>query len=142
MGEATGRYWPNAIAARKLYIMSVTAPVEEMVQASILEIDLHGRLNGDDYGKLVPPIAKLIHQEGEIRVLVRMHDFDAWDAGALWEDIQWEAKHFNDIERLAIVGERNWHKWMAGFCRPFTTAEIRYFTVEQIEGARAWLQAS
>ena len=68
-----------------------------------------------------------------------MRDFHGWDAGALWEDIKWDAKHFNDIERLAIVGEKTWHKLMAGFCKPFTTARVRYFTQEQFVEAHAWL---
>jgi len=68
-----------------------------------------------------------------------MRDFHGWDAGALWEDIKWDAKHFNDIDRLAIVGEKSWHKWMTGFCGPFTTAQVRYFTHEQLDKAREWL---
>ena len=43
------------------------------------------------------------------------------------------------IERLAIVGEKTWHKWMTGFCKPFTSAEVRYFTHEELDAARAWV---
>ena len=56
-----------------------------------------------------------------------------------WEDIKWEVKHFNGVERVAIVGEENWQKWMAGFCNAFTTAEVRYFTFAQIYSVHAWL---
>jgi hypothetical protein len=28
---------------------------------------------------------------------------------------------------------------MAVFCKPFTTATVRYFTHDKIEAARAWL---
>lgn len=68
-----------------------------------------------------------------------MHEFDGWDAGALWEDIKWNAKLFDDIERLAIVGDEKWHKLMAGFCKPFTTAAVRYFTFGQLDTAYVWL---
>lgn len=61
---------------------------------------------------------------------------------ALWEDVKFDVKHFNDIERLAIVGESAWEKWMAAFCKPFTTAKIRYFPAEQLAEARAWIVAS
>jgi len=30
-----------------------------------------------------------------------MTGFHGWDAGALWEDIKFDIKHFGDIERLA-----------------------------------------
>jgi hypothetical protein len=40
---------------------------------------------------------------------------------------------------VALVGERKREAGMAGFCRPFTTATIRYFDRAQSEDARRWL---
>ena len=48
----------------------------------------------------------------------------------------------NDIERLAIVGETKWEKWMVTFCKAFTTATIRYFPSEHAAEARAWITAA
>ena len=105
----------------------------------MLEVDLHGKLSRSDYEWFVPETERLILKHGKIRILVTMHDFEGWDATALWEDIKWNARHFNQIERLAIIGERTWHKWMTGVCRPFTTAEVRYFTLCQLDAARSWI---
>lgn len=63
------------------------------------------------------------------------------DAGALWDDITFDAKHFADIERLAIVGDKKWEHGMAVFCKPFTTAKIRYFDSSAEKDARAWLES-
>jgi hypothetical protein len=122
--------------------MNSTAHVDEEVHGKVLEVDLHGRLSRSDYEWFVPETEKMILKYGKIRILVTMHDFAGWDATALWEDIKWNAKHFNHIERLAIVGEKTWHKWMTGFCRPFTSAQVRYFTHDQLEEAHAWLNES
>ena len=119
--------------------MNSTAHIDEEVHGNLLEVDLHGKLSREDYEKFVPETESLIRQFGKIRVLVTMHDFHGWDTGALWEDMKWNAKHFDQIERLAIVGEKTWHKWMTGFVRPFTTAQVRYFTLDQLGAARAWL---
>lgn len=119
--------------------MNSTAHVDEEVHGKVMEVDLHGKLSREDYEKLVPETEKLIRQHGKIRVLVTMHDFHGWDPGALWEDIKWSVKHFNQIERLAIAGEQTWHKYMTGFCRPFSTAQVRYFTLDQLSEARAWV---
>ena len=59
--------------------------------------------------------------------------------GALWEEIKWEAKHFNDMERIAIVGDEVWHERMVSVCQPFTTAKVRYFQLDQLEAAYAWV---
>jgi len=118
--------------------MNSTAHVDEVARDKFLESDLHGELSRADYEMFVPLMEKQIRQQGKIRLLVTLHDFDGWDAGALWEDLKWDANHFNDIQhiqRLAIVGE----KWMTGFCRPFTTASLRYFTPAKLDQAREWL---
>ncbi len=116
-----------------------TAHVSEWSHGKVLEVDLHGKLDRRDFELFVPETERLICLHGKIRILVTMHDFDGWEAGALWEDLKWDVKHFNDIERLAIVGHERWHKWMAGFCKPFTTAEVRYFTLDQLDEAHVWL---
>ena len=45
----------------------------------------------------------------------------------------------NDIERLAITSENKWEKGMAAFCKPFTTAKVRYFDHICAAEARDWL---
>jgi hypothetical protein len=68
-----------------------------------------------------------------------MTDFHGWEAAALWDDIKFDVQHFADIERLAMVGDRQWERGMAAFCRPFTTAAIRYFDAAHVDEARRWL---
>ncbi len=81
----------------------------------------------------------MIAKHGTIRVLFDMRDFHGWSVGALWEDIKFDVKHFKDIDRLAVVGDRTWEKWMATFCRPFTSADIRYFDQSEAEVGRQWI---
>jgi hypothetical protein len=59
----------------------------------------------------------------------------------MWEDLKFDLKHWKDIERLAIVGDKKWEKGMAAFCKPFTKAQIRYFDAAQVAEAREWLES-
>jgi len=106
---------------------------------NVLEVQLTGRLVKEDYDAFVPAVERFVKQRGRIRVLVEMYDFHGWTAGALWEDTRFGVRHFSDIERLAMVGERKWQQGMAMFCRPFTTATVRYFDHSQADEARAWI---
>ena len=119
--------------------MKHSAHVSELAHGKVLEVDLHGKLGKEDYERFIPETERMIREHGKVRIFVTMHDFHGWDSGALWEDIKWNAKHFKDIERLAIVGERTWHHWMTGFCKPFTSAQVRYFAPEEMGEARAWM---
>jgi hypothetical protein len=115
--------------------------VEMMQEAEgrTLRIHVTGKLVKEDYARLVPEFECLIGLHGKLRVLLEMVDFHGWTAGALWQDIKFDLKHFRDIERVALVGEKRWQKGMAAFCQPFTAAEVRYFDRGQSDQARAWI---
>jgi hypothetical protein len=112
----------------------------EKNEGKILEVRVSGRLLHEDYKQFVPEFERLAKQNGRIRVLFVMIDFHGWDGSALWDDLKFELKHFSDIERLAMVGEKKWEKGMSVFCKPFTTAKIRYFDRAAIDDAEAWLE--
>ena len=105
----------------------------------ILAVHVSGKLAKADYEHFVPEFERLLLQHGKLRVLFDMTDFHGWEAGALWADIKFDSKHFADIERIAMVGETKWESAMATFCKPFTTAKIRYFDHADGEEARKWL---
>jgi hypothetical protein len=116
-------------------------PVElhEEAGGKLLRLNLSGKLTKEDYQQFAPGVERLIQREGKLRMLVRMHDFHGWTMGALWEDIKFDLKHFGDIDRLALVGERKWEVGMAAFCKPFTRATIRYFDEAQYDDAVRWV---
>ncbi len=115
--------------------------MEFTASKNTLEVRVTGKLTKEFYEEFVPAVEKMIDQQGKIRILFAMHEFHGWTAGALWEDLKFDLKHWRDIERLAIVGESKWQHGMAVFCKPFTTAKIQYFDHEKLEDARAWLAA-
>jgi SpoIIAA-like len=80
--------------------------VELHEDGKILVIKLTGKLAKEDYEQFAPEVDRLIKQHGKLRMLVQMHDFHGWTAGALWQDIKFDLKHFRQIERLALVGEK------------------------------------
>ena len=109
---------------------------------ALLQVRLSGKLVKDDYAHFVPAVERLVKAHGKIRLLVDMHDFHGWTAGAAWEDVKFDAKHFTDIECLALVGETKWERGMATFCKPFTSATIRYFDRAKSNEASAWLEGA
>jgi hypothetical protein len=113
--------------------------LNETMEGRIIEVTVSGTLTKEAYQEFVPRTEAAIKQHGKIRFLLITLGFQGWDAGALWEDIKFDWKHFNQIERLAIVGESKWEKGMAIFCRPFTTAQIKYFDHAELEKAREWI---
>lgn len=108
-------------------------------QEKYVEVRLSGKLDEADYEKFGPKFNGLVAQHGKLRMLLVLEDFHGWTFRGLWEDIKFDVKHFRDLARLAIVGEKKWHAGMAAFCKPFTTAAVRYFEKFEFDDARAWL---
>jgi hypothetical protein len=111
----------------------------EQADGKLLVVRISGKLTKEDYEHWVPELERLVRQHGKVRLLVQMHDFHGWTMGALWEDIKFDWKHFGDIERLALVGDRKWEAGMAVFCKPFTRAKIQYFDQSQFDEAVNWI---
>jgi hypothetical protein len=112
---------------------------QEEQNGRLVAVHASGNLTAQDYTHFVPAFEKLVRQHGKLRVLFDMTGFRGWDAGALWEDVKFDFKHFGDIERLAMVGDKKWEHAMAMFCKPFTRAAIRYFDHTDVALARQWL---
>ncbi len=113
--------------------------IDIVASGKMLEVRISGKLTKESYEKLVPVVEQQIKEFGKLRMLVILEDFHGWTMGALWEDTKFDLKHWRDIERLAIVGETKWEAGMATFCKPFTTAKIKYFDHTKLDDARKWI---
>lgn len=116
--------------------------IEELNSESgkVLGFRLSGKLHDADYQTFVPRVDQAIAKEGKVRMLVEFHDFHGWDAQALWDDTKFATTHCSQIERIALVGEKTWEKWMAAICRPFTMAKVKSFDKSEIATAWQWLK--
>ena len=82
---------------------------------------------------------ELIVEHGKLTILFEMHEFHGWTMGAMQEDLKFDYKHWHDIEKLAIVGESKWKAGMVALCKPFTSANIKYFDHEKLDDAQTQL---
>jgi hypothetical protein len=105
----------------------------------ILGFRMSGKLHDEDYKLFVPLVEKAMSTQGKVRLLAQFEDFHGWDLHAMWDDTKFATRHCADVERIALVGDKQWEKWMAAICKPFTLAKIRYFDVKDIESAWSWL---
>ena len=106
---------------------------------NVLELEASGKLVPSDFEKLESTFQELVQQNGKLRVLFRMQDFHGWEPVAFWDEIKFDVKHLGDIERLAMVGEKQWEKFLGVFGRPWMAAKMRYFDKSALPEAREWL---
>ena len=120
--------------------MTVTFKGIELTgEGNYINLKITGKLETEDYEFFVPEIEKQIRKFGKVNMLLELIDFHGWTAGAAWEDTKFGIRHFNDIERLAIVGDKAWEKGMAYFCKVFMSAKVQYFDVSERDKAMKWI---
>ena len=117
--------------------MSVTTQTEP--NDNYVEVRLSERITAKDYETFLPIIDAEIARCGRICLLVIMEDFRGWDVETGWEETKFMFSRFSKIDRVGIVGASELQKWMAFFAKPFTMAEVKYFTTDEESEARKWV---
>jgi len=105
----------------------------------VVGFKLTGKLHNEDYQSFVPAVEATLAAEGKLRLFAQFEDFHGWDLHAAWDDFKFGLKHHSDFERIAMVGDRQWEKWMAKLCKPFTQAKVKYFDASEVDAAWTWL---
>ena len=93
-----------------------------------------------DYKALIPRLEAAIDRHGSIRLLVDMGEFKGIELQAVWDDFAFGIKHWNDLERMALVGDKRWQELSAKSFNRLTKGDIRYFDLADANAARAWIE--
>jgi hypothetical protein len=108
----------------------------------LIRAKVSGKLDRSDYEEFGTAFEDAMKRTpAKVRLLIEMEHLEGMTAGAMWEDLKFDVKHFNDIERLAVVGERKSEKIVTDLFKPFTLADVRWFDSRDLEGAEAWVMA-
>lgn len=110
-------------------------------QDDVLGVRVSGTLTEADYDRLIPFLEARVREHGPLRVLVLMEDWHGWDSiGALWEDAKMDARLNEHVERIAMVGDEEWERWMSKLSRPFAEGQLRYFDAADLDAAWTWVR--
>jgi hypothetical protein len=110
------------------------------LSANVVGYKAIGEITAADYEKLVPEVKALIEKEGNIRILFDLTDFK-WEKLEAWlADLKFGYEFHNQIEKMAVVGDKTWEQWMTHLARPFYAQDAKFFHSEDIDKAWAWLR--
>lgn len=110
------------------------------MNSHVMSIRISGRLGETDCERLQPWLKQQIATHKSPSLMVLMDDFEGWKSvGALLDDVKHDATYDACLRQVAIVGDRIWQKWATRMAAPFSKADVRYFEIDSISQARAWL---
>jgi hypothetical protein len=81
-----------------------------------------------------------IAQFGQIRLLFAFENLSKAGPQAVWEDLSFSVDYRNEVEKVALVGERPLEAWAERVFEPLSQPEIRYFPSDAYDEAWEWLK--
>ena len=112
----------------------------DLTHRDIIAVEVDGKLKKEDYDKVDPLIDKAVKDFDKIKLYIRLNHIDGMEPAALAEDVKTYLKHFNNLEKMAIVGKNQWEEIITKLSGPFVSGEVRYFDFPEIDSARKWIQ--
>jgi hypothetical protein len=103
-------------------------------------MNLSGILRRAEFGTGQETLARGIDAGVKPRVLAILRDFQGWEKGADWNDLDFQISHGSEIAKIAIVGDPRWEDEALAFAGAgFRQAPVKFFPEGREPEARAWL---
>jgi len=85
-------------------------------------------------------LAEKIDAGARPRLLAILENFEGWERGADWNDLDFLFSHSDQIARIAVVGELRWEVQALAFAGAgVRRAPVKFFPPNELARARAWL---
>lgn len=98
-----------------------------------------GKLTDEDYNRIIPLLQERLETYDKIRWFFEMRDFKGWSFSALWKDLKFSLKNRENLEMIAMVGDKKWEKELTELMKPFTEAEVKFFEEADRGNAKLWI---
>src|SRR5436190_21037744 len=101
---------------------------------------INGTLKQSEFAAEQADIAGRIDSGSKPRMLVVAENFEGWERGADWNDLDFMISHGGEIAKIAIVAEPRWEVQALAFAGAgVRRAPVRFFPLDEVDAARAWL---
>lgn len=97
-----------------------------------------GLLTTQDYQKVHPFFHNAANMKKKVSWYFEMDHFKGWEAQCFWEDLIVDG-HLKDIERIALIGLKEWFALIAVIFKKLSGVEIRFFEKSKKALALKWL---
>lgn len=122
----------------------MTTTYREYPEHKIAELVIDGKVTHEEFNNIAIQLEGFIEKQGDIKLLEEIRTLKGFDASMVWEGIKFDIKnlkHIRHISHCAIVSDIGWLSPISKAAGAFISCKIRTFTLDQINEARAWLQA-
>jgi hypothetical protein len=116
-------------------------PVEMKYEPNdICVLRISGILKRSEFGAEERALASHIDTLSKPCLLVILENFEGWERGADWNDLDFYISHGRKISKIAIVAEPRWEALALAFAGAgVRRAPVKFFPPKDLDQARNWL---
>jgi hypothetical protein len=116
-------------------------PIEiEYEPNDICVLRIRGVLKQSEFEAKQGALADKIDVGAKPRLLAIAENFEGFERGADWNDLDFMISHGGEIAKIAIVAEPRWEVQALAFAGAgVRRAPVRFFPPDEVSAARAWL---
>lgn len=107
---------------------------------NLMEIKVEGLLTERDYKNVLPELDKRLRRSEGLKFLVILENFKGWEPAALWDDIKFDIKNRKRFGNIAVLGEKDSHRWMTKMSNYLFASEVKFFRKDELMEAMSWLK--
>jgi len=101
---------------------------------------ISGILKRSEFGAEQTELATHIDTGSKPRLLVILENFEGWERGADWNDLDFMVSHAGKISRIALIAEPRWETLALAFARSgCPPCASKVFPPNELDQARNWL---
>ncbi|MCB0397826.1 MAG: STAS/SEC14 domain-containing protein [Flavobacteriales bacterium] len=104
-----------------------------------LVVELSGYLIQKEIASLEPEMKAIEKEFGYVNLLVSLLNVKGESLGALMEELRLGLKHWNQIHKVAYIGDKDWLKALVKLDNVFVKFKEKYFDVPEMNEAWDWL---
>jgi hypothetical protein len=110
-------------------------------EEGLITIKISGVLKRAELAQMEKVAIEAMGPARKIKFLILTESFQGWDNKSNWEDVSFQSEYDEQIEKIAIVGEKRWQDLTEAFVgKGLRPMEIRYFTPSETAMARIWIK--
>ena len=101
---------------------------------------ISGTLQQSEFAATQKGLAQKIDLGSKPRVLAIVENFDGWERGADWNDLDFLVEHGGEIAKIAVVVDPKWETQALAFAGAgVRRAPVKFFPSAEIDQARRWI---
>lgn len=108
--------------------------------SNVVGVKIGETLSEDDYDTLVPHLRDRFEATITTRLLFELDGLEDWEPEEKWENLTFDIRYLQDVDKVAVVGDDPWETWMDTVEFLFAEAQVETFDSDDRDEALDWVR--